>query len=76
MNDVIDARTLLTTSQAARKLRITPDRLRQMARAGQAAPFPLGGESFYTPAEVDRLKSRNRKPGRPPKVKEKPLPQN
>lgn len=57
---------LYTTQQAATQLGISDGRLRQLIAAGVARPKEnLGGTWMFTSAEVARLLTRPRRPGRP-----------
>ena len=61
-------RELLTTQQAASELGITDRRLRQLVEEGKAQPATqIGGTWMFSRDEIERLRSRPRKPGRKPK---------
>jgi len=60
-------RTLLTTSDAGRRLGVGPSRIRQLALRGHltAAVVTPSGQRLYDPAEVERLKAERGRTSQP-----------
>ena len=59
---------MYSTQEAAILIGYSDSRLRFLINAGKAVPAgQLGGTWYFTWAEVERLRSRSRKPGRKPK---------
>jgi DNA-binding transcriptional MerR regulator len=52
---------LLTTSDIARRLNLSPERIRQLARAGALVPASVTtfGQRLFTLAEVERYEHRH-----------------
>lgn len=57
----VDLVTLLTTKEAARRLRLSSERVRQLVHRGsiEAQTTPLG--FFFDPAEVERVRRQRLK---------------
>ena len=56
---------MLTTSQAADALGVTPQRVRALILAGRLKAVKVGRDWLIRPPDLDAV--RNRKPGRPRK---------
>jgi excisionase family DNA binding protein len=61
----------LTTTQVAEKLNVSQARVRQMIIEGIIKAEKVGRDNFILESEVERLKSLDRKPGRPKKENDK-----
>ncbi len=57
---------LLTTNEAAKKLNVTPIRVRQMIREGKIKPRRVGRDYIIIESSLDTVKTY-KKPGRPTK---------
>ncbi|MGE5609922.1 MAG: helix-turn-helix domain-containing protein [Bacillota bacterium] len=55
------------TTEAARRLGLTNQRITAMIRAGQVAAQKIGRTWVVDEAEIERLRHQERKPGRPRK---------
>jgi predicted site-specific integrase-resolvase len=63
-----DKQKLYTTPQAASMIGVSSSRLRQLIVAGTAKPADqIGGTWLFTLDEIEKLRTRNQKPGRAPK---------
>jgi len=60
---------LLTTEQAAERLRVTPSRVRVLIRAGRLPAQPFGRAYMIRAADLKLVEDR--RPGRPPDAKAK-----
>ena len=66
-NAILWAMKIITTAEAARRLDVTPNRVRAMIRAKRLKAFKFGGEWLIDPKDLDAVKDR--KVGRPRKVR-------
>jgi excisionase family DNA binding protein len=62
---IVSAVKLLNTAQAAKKLKVTPTRVRALITAGKLPASKLGRD--YVIRDSDLALVRNRRPGRPRK---------
>jgi len=60
----------LTTKEAAEKVGLTYVRINQLIKSGELPAEKRGRDYFVREADVDRLKDRPERRGRPPKPKE------
>jgi len=59
---------LFTTQEVARELSVSDAHVRRMIGQGKAHPLrQMGGTWFFSREEVERLRSRPKPKGRPPK---------
>jgi excisionase family DNA binding protein len=58
---------LLSVSQVAKELSVTPGRVRQLLYSKELNGQQIGWQWVITRADLDSFKENRRKPGRPPK---------
>ncbi len=56
---------MLTTNQAAKRLKLTPGRVRQLCREGAIDAQRIGRDWLMTPAALATWKATRRPPGNP-----------
>ena len=61
----------MTTTEAAKRLNVDPSRIRRMILDGVIRAEKFGRDNVISEAEMKRIEKLDRKPGRPPKVKDK-----
>lgn len=55
----------LTTKQAAERLNVVPSRIRRMILDGVIRAEKIGRDNFISEAQIKKLETKKRKPGRP-----------